>query len=166
MKHKITGKQNNSSGCLVCGDHNELSLNTRFYELDNGEVAAVFRTEEWHQSYPGRVHGGMSAAVLDETIGRALCVTEPEIWGVTIELELKYRKPVPTGAVLTAVGRITRNTRKIFEGTGEILLPDGTVAVEAKGKYFKMQIKELVNGKFLDDEWYQIEEDIPEEIDL
>jgi uncharacterized protein (TIGR00369 family) len=159
MKRRIINKQNNSSGCVVCGDRNKFSLGTRFFDLETGEVAAIFHTEEWHQGYPGRVHGGMSAAVLDETIGRAICAVEPETWGVTIELDLKYRKPVPTGAELTAVGRMTRNARKVFEGSGELLLPDGTVAVEARGKYFKVAISDIVTDEFLAGEWYKIEEE-------
>jgi uncharacterized protein (TIGR00369 family) len=167
LKHKIVNKQNNSSGCVVCGDRNRFSMNTRFYDLENGSVAAVFRTEEWHQSYPGRVHGGLVAAVLDETVGRAICVVEPETWGVTVSLALKYRKPVPTGATLRAVGRLTRNTRKLFEGSGEILLPDGTVAVECTGKYVKMHPSDLVDAEFLDREWYRVEdEDEPSELEL
>jgi uncharacterized protein (TIGR00369 family) len=167
MKHKIVNKQNNSSGCVVCGDRNGFSLNTRFYDLENGEVVAVFHTEEWHQSYPGRVHGGLIAAVLDETVGRAICVVEPEMWGVTVSLEIRYKKPVPTGATLRAVGRLTRNTRKLFEGSGEILLPDGSVAVECAGKYVKMRPDELVDVEFLDREWYRIEDEgEPSEMDL
>jgi uncharacterized protein (TIGR00369 family) len=167
MKHKVVNKQNNSSGCVVCGDRNRFSMNTRFYDLENGDVVAVFHTEEWHQSYPGRVHGGLVAAVLDETVGRTICVPEPDTWGVTVALGLKYKKPVPTGATLRAVGRLTRNTRKLFEGSGEILLPDGTVAVECKGKYVKMYPSELVDVEFLDKDWYRIEdEDEPSELEL
>jgi uncharacterized protein (TIGR00369 family) len=158
MKHKIVNKQNNSSGCVVCGDRNGFSMNTRFYDLENGDVAAVFRTEEWHQSYPGRVHGGLVAAVLDETIGRTICVVEPDTWGVTVTLEIKYKKPVPTGATLRAVGKLTRNTRKLFEGSGEILLADGSVAVACTGKYLKMRPQDLVDTAFLDREWYRIED--------
>ena len=167
MKHKIVNKQFNSSRCVVCGDRNKFSLNTRFYDLENDEVVAVFHTEDWHQSYPGRVHGGLLAAVLDETIGRAIWVTAPDTWAVTVELELKFRKPVPTDAELKAVARVTRDTRRLFEGSGEILLPDGTVAVEARGKYFKMPVGEIASEDFLKNEWYRIEDDPElEDIDI
>lgn len=167
MKYKVTRKQNNSSRCIVCGTDNKFSLNSRFYELENGELACKFRTEDWHQSYPGRTHGGMAAAILDELIGRAMCIDEPDCWGVTVELNLKYKKPVPTEADLTAVARVTRNSRKIFEGTGELLLPDGTVAVEASGKYMKMPVGKIAEGDFVDNEWYLLEEESdPVEIEI
>jgi len=64
---------------------------------------------------------------------------------VTAELTLRYRQPVPLGVELTVVGRITRDTRLLFEGTGELLLPDGTVAVEAKGKYLKLRLEKIAD---------------------
>lgn len=166
MKHKVTGKQNNSARCVVCGDQNPFSLGTRFYNLEDGALAALFRTQDWHQSYPGRVHGGMIAAILDETIGRAICVEEPDCWGVTVELTLKYKKPVPTDAELKCIGRVTRNSRKIFEGEGKLLLPDGEIAATASGKYMKMSVSQIAGDAFAQSEWYYLEEEEPEEIEF
>ena len=166
VKQKIKRKQNNSARCIVCGDQNKASLNYPFYELENGETAATFRSEDWHQSYPGRMHGGMAAGVLDELIGRAAANGRDDFWGVTVELRLKYKKTIPTEADLKAVARVTRQNRKLFEGTGEILLEDGTVAVEAWGKYMIMPLDKISDGSFEETEWYRIEEDDPEEIDL
>ena len=166
MKYKITGKQNNSANCMVCGTENKFSLNSRFYELDNGELAVTFRSEDWHQSYPGRVHGGIAAAVLDELIGRALGIAQPGVWGVTVELSIKYKKPIPTEADLKAIARITKNSRLIFEGEGELLLPDGSVAAHAWGKYMKMPIEKISGREFSTNEWFLIEEDEPTELEL
>lgn len=166
MKHKIIKKQNNSARCIVCGDQNDASLKCRFFELDNGEIAATFRSEDWHQSYPGRMHGGMAAGVLDELIGRAAAEGRDDFWGVTVELNMKYKKPVPTEANLKAVARVTKKNRRIFEGTGEILLEDGTVAVEAWGKYMILPLSKISEDGFVEEEWYYIEENDPEEIEL
>lgn len=159
MKYKVVRKQNSSKRCIVCGIDNELGLKTSFYELENNELVAICNTKDWHQSYPGRVHGGMSAALLDETIGRAISISDETTWGVTVSLELKYKKPVPTDAQIKIVGRITKENRKLFEGSGEIILPDGEVAVTAKGKYMKMPIDEIADD-FSEDEW------IKEKLDL
>jgi len=166
MKYKIVRKQHNSAKCLVCGIENEFTLNSRFYELDNGELAVKFRAGEWHQGYPGRVHGGIAAAVLDELIGRALCSLEPGVWGVTVEFSIKYKKPIPTEAELKAIARATNNSRKIFEGTGELFLPDGTVAATAWGKYMKMPIEKISGREFSDKEWFLIDEKDPEELEI
>lgn len=156
MKHKVLKKQNISSNCVVCGCDNDLSLKANFYELDNNELVAICDTKEWHQSYPGRMHGGMSAAILDETIGRAINILDDGVWGVTVSFELRYKKPVPTDCTIKVVGRITRDTRKIFEGTGEIILPNGEVAVTAKGKYMKLPVGKIIeNENDLEKEWFE-----------
>jgi acyl-coenzyme A thioesterase PaaI-like protein len=166
MSRKIISKQHNSRGCVVCGYENDFSLGARFYNSDNNEVVALIKPEEIHQGYPGRLHGGMAAAILDETIGRVLSIYDEKMWGVTIELSLKYRKPVPTGTELKVVGRLTRDSRRVFEGCGELLLPDGSVAVEAKGKYFKIPMNEMVEPEFIESDWFYIHEDGLEELEL
>ena len=165
MSHKVIAAQNVSRMCLVCGRDNESSLKARFYELDSGELLGVFAPLEEHQSYPGRLHGGISSALLDETIGRAVNLLDPEAWGVTVELNLRFRKPVPLDGEVRAVARITKDSRRIFEGTGEIILADGTVAVEASGKYLKMPIDKIADGDF-ELEWFADERDAPGEVDL
>src|SRR5450756_1503532 len=91
--------------CLVCGADNPFGLQARFYELEaegatGRELLGVFTLREEHQSYPGRLHGGISSAILDETIGRAITIAHPGTWGVTAELTLRYRKPLPLTCLL------------------------------------------------------------------
>jgi len=168
MKHTIKSKQNNSKNCIVCGQENKLGLKTRFYETEKDEIIAIFTAEEEHQSYPGITHGGISSAVLDETIGRAIMSRyDEQVWGVTVELSLRYRKPVPLGVELKAIGRITEERGPFFEGTGEILLPDGQVAVSCKGKYMKRNISDIASDNFSENEWFAVEDERPvEEIEL
>ncbi|MBO3443605.1 PaaI family thioesterase [Clostridium sp. CCUG 7971] len=160
LKYKVVKKQNNSKRCIVCGLDNELGLKASFYELESNELVAICNTKDGHQSYPGRVHGGMSAALLDETIGRAVSISDDTIWGVTVSLELKYKKPVPTDCEIKIVGRITKENRKLFEGSGEIILPNGEVAVTATGKYMKMPIDKIADDSFNDDEWFEEKSDL------
>ena len=166
MSYKVINKQQNSKKCIVCGMENELGLKASFYELDNGELVAMFKPIEEHQSYPERLHGGVAGAILDETIGRAIMIEHKNIWGVTVELNLKYRKPVPLNEELKAVGRITRDTSRLFEGTGEILLANGEVAVSATGKYMKMPIEKISNFNEDHQEWVVLSsENDPQEVD-
>jgi len=165
MKQKVSRKQQNSAKCLVCGLNNNLGLKAAFFELNNGEVAAIFTPLEEHQSYPGRLHGGMSGAILDETIGRAIMAGNKDTWAVTVELNLKYLKPVPLNEPLRAVGRITKDNRRLFEGTGEILLANGEVAVSATGKYLKMPIGRITEADALQWKVTPSDED-PEEIEI
>lgn len=144
-------KQPNSYHCVVCGVRNDSSLKVRFYDVvdDEGrpELLARFAAGPIHQGYPGRLHGGLAAGILDEAIGRAVNSRrgeeEPTIWGVAVELATRFHQPVPLEVELTARGRITRHRRRLFEGTGEIYLPDGTVAVSAEGRYMTLPLAEI-----------------------
>jgi acyl-coenzyme A thioesterase PaaI-like protein len=152
--------------CLVCGVDNDAGLKGRFFVLDSGELVGVFRPHEHHQGYPGRLHGGMISAILDETIGRAINVSDIHTWGVTVEFTVKFRKPVPLDQEVRAVARITGDRSRLFEGTGEIVLEDGTVAAEAHGKYLKMPIGEIAAAEFADTEWFADKSPLPAAIDL
>jgi acyl-coenzyme A thioesterase PaaI-like protein len=184
-KRRTIAAQNISRMCLVCGADNPFGLQARFYELEapgaqagsgtagggaapaaGRELLGVFTLREEHQSYPGRLHGGISSAILDETIGRAITIAHPGVWGVTAELTLRYRKPLPLTGEVRAVGRITRDTRRLFEGSGEILLDDGSVAVEASGKYLKMALGEITDDDFDQREWFTDPRERPDQIDL
>lgn len=165
MQLKVTRKQPNSRMCFVCGMENSFGLKTRFYELDDGQLMAVFRPENEHQGYPGRLHGGIAATILDETIGRAIMGAHADkIWGVTIDFSMKLRKPVPLDGEIRVVARIVSEGRRSFEGEGEILLADGRVAVEARGKYLKMAIDKIADFDHEGEEWRVVP--LPEDPDF
>lgn len=74
-------------------------------------------------------------------------------WGVTVEFTSRYKKPVPLDSEIRVIARITRDSSRIFEGSGEILLKDGTVAVEGQGKYIKMQLSKIAEFDAEEQEW-------------
>lgn len=164
MQHKVKATQNISTNCMVCGVENDFGLKTRFHETEKNEVVALFTPQEFHQSYPNITHGGITAAILDETIGRAIMIFyDRDTFGVTIELNVKYKRPVPYGVELKAVGRISNDNGRIFEGTGELYLPDGKLAASAEGKYMKRQLGQITDEDFKESDWFT-PEDIPGEI--
>ncbi len=167
MRLRVTAKQENSKMCLVCGLKNAFGLKASFYELENGELLAIFRPSPEHQSYPGRLHGGIATAILDETIGRAILMHSRDLWGVTIDFRTRYRKPVPLGEEIRVIGRVDHIANRYFEGSGEILLKDGSVAVEGKGKYIKLPIDKIADFDVQEQEWkVTVSPDDPEYVDL
>jgi acyl-coenzyme A thioesterase PaaI-like protein len=82
--------------CFVCGVNNDSGQHASFYETDANELVTFISPSEQHQGYPGRMHGGIVATILDESIARSICnVKEEQIWGVTLELKTNFRKPIP-----------------------------------------------------------------------
>jgi acyl-coenzyme A thioesterase PaaI-like protein len=167
MRQRVTAKQENSKMCLVCGLKNQFGLKASFYELENDELLAIFRPSEEHQSYPGRMHGGIATAILDETIGRAILTKEQDLWGVTINFSTRFRKPVPLDEEIRVIGRIDHIANRYFEGSGEILLQDGSVAVEGKGKFIKLHIDDIADFDTEEQEWkVTLSPDDPEFVDF
>ena len=85
---------------------------------------------------------------------------------VTVELVVRYKKPVPLDSELKVVGRITRDRGRLFEGTGELYLPNGEIAVEAEGKYMKRRLEQITDKNFTQNEWFVPEDDLPNEISV
>jgi acyl-coenzyme A thioesterase PaaI-like protein len=154
MKHRVVGKQGNSRMCLVCGLGNAGGLQASFYDLDNGETVGLFTAREEHQSYPGRLHGGLITAMLDEAIGRAIMASVGgQLWGVTAEFTTRFKKPVPIGVELRVVGRAGERAGRIYGGSGEILLPDGEVAASGAGRYVMLPTDRVADPSARDQGW-------------
>ena len=166
MKRKVTATQNVSRMCMVCGVENQFSLRGRFFLTESGELVGIFKPRPEHQGYPGRMHGGMVAALLDETIGRAVNAGRDEAWGVTVKFSMRLRRPVPLDREVKVVARITHEGSRKYEGTGEVVLDDGTVAAEAEGIYVKLPIDDIATGDFTDSDWLPDSLPAPEQVEL
>jgi len=168
MIHKVTGKQPNSKLCFVCGLKNKFGLKANFYETDKSELIAIFKAHQEHQGYPGRLHGGIAAAILDETIGRTITIGQKdEIWGVTLEFSVKYIKPIPLDEEIKVIAKLTEGNKRVFSGTGRIVLSGGEVAATAEGKYLKLPIDKIADFDRDLNEWRTIvSETDPEVIEI
>lgn len=127
-------KQPTSRTCFVCGrDNNDGLKLTWFNNPEANRVEADVTIGEKFNGYPGIAHGGIVAAILDETAGRAVMLDGNfDNLFVTLRLNLTYRKPTPTNTPLKAVGRIEHRGNKGMKVAAELLLPDGTVSTECK----------------------------------
>ena len=143
-------KQPNSAYCFVCGLENVAGVKVSFYETVSAaaaaELVARFAGQHCHQGYPGRMHGGVLTGVLDETIARSINYgsgVNVERWGITAELTTRFLHPVPLETEVSARGRVLTQNRRMFTGSGEICLPDGTAAVRAEGRFFKLPLSAI-----------------------
>ncbi len=161
MIYKVLKKQNNSAMCFVCGIHNDAGLNTTYYEIEGNQLVGVFKGNEVHQSYPKRMHGGIVSSLLDETIGRSIQTIDENIWGVTIELTIKFLKPVPLDQVLYAVGYVTRQRSRMFEGEGYICNESKEILATAHANYFIQHVDKIVEDiDFVMEQWIYVDDDI------
>ncbi len=124
-------KQPNSDHCFICGRKNPHGLYMTFYDNGENEVISEYTVSEDYQSYPGIVHGGIVATMLDEVVGRVSMIGDHHHFMMSVKLEVKYRHPVPTETPLKIIGRIVKLRGRLGQAVGEVVLPDGTVAAES-----------------------------------
>ena len=98
---------------------------------------AKFTFSERHQGPPFIAHGGAIAALLDEAITAAVA-QEVGLPAFTVQLDISYRAPVHLNTEVTIIGQVlTVEGRKVYV-QAQVILPDGTVATEAKGLFIRM----------------------------
>lgn len=125
-------KQPNSKHCFVCGRENPYGLKLNFYETTPGELVVEYTVPEQYQGYPGVVHGGVVAAMLDEVTGRVHMKGDPPRFMFTARLDVRYRKNVPIGQPLRIVGHAGKSRERTATATAQIFGPDGDVLAEAE----------------------------------
>lgn len=126
-----------SSRCFICGDENSCGVRTRFY-VEEGAVRARLALPRHVNGYKDLAHGGIIAALLDESMGWAATVFgRRHPMYVTGELTLKYIAPVPVGEEVEVVSRLEKDAGRLAYSTGELVF-GGKVCVRARGKFLPM----------------------------
>lgn len=162
---KVVRKQRNSRMCIICGLDNEYGVQASFYVMEDGSVMTRFAFRERHQSYPGRVHGGMIAAMLDELGLRSLWIETDDIFGVTTGMTTKFKRPVPYGVSLKGKGQIIKNSPLFVESRAEIYDEENRLLASAEIRYLKMPVERIQEGISYHEEMCYLVEDGVKEID-
>lgn len=119
--------------CFACGDQNPHGLHLDDLRLEDGECVCTFTPQRWHQGWAEMVHGGITATLLDEVMTHVLW--RRGLDGVTAEMTVRLKRPVPVGESVTARGRIERRRGRMAEVAGELRLSDGELAATATAKF-------------------------------
>ena len=115
--------------CFACGEQNPIGLHLHFYWIPDG-VLAFFTPRQEHQSYDGRMHGGLITVLLDEIMGNSLFKKEG-VPAYTARIDLRFRAPVQIGTTIRCEGHEVKRKGRLVIMEGVITNPDGTVAAEA-----------------------------------
>jgi acyl-coenzyme A thioesterase PaaI-like protein len=125
----------------VSGVGSALAPPVRIRRVEGGVVGEALLGPAY-EGPPGYVHGGMSSLLMDQLLGSAAIAAG--LWGMTVRLELDYRRPVPLSTPLALQARVTEAAGRKCVVTGTIATaaaPDRTL-VEARG-VFVMPRQEL-----------------------
>lgn len=122
--------------CFGCSDKNPIGLKLKFKMV--GEACRTeFMAGEEHQGWNGYMHGGLIAALLDETMAWWLWLKDISI--MTVEMTTRYSLGVPINTKLTVESWCEEEKKdKLFFMAANIILPDGRIAAKAKAKFMRI----------------------------
>ncbi|AKJ10244.1 hypothetical protein ABB07_09510 [Streptomyces incarnatus] len=83
--------------CFGCSPANEHGLRLQFRHTPDGGIECPLEFDRTFESYPGVVHGGMSATVCDEIMGNLL-VLRLGVSVFTTSMRTRYIEPLRIGA--------------------------------------------------------------------
>ena len=95
---------------------------------------ASFTATEQYQGWPGFLHGGIAACLLDEAMSYAALFAGER--SLTAKMEMRLKKLIPINELLTINGMVIKRTRKVIECSASITLQDGTDVAESTAKQF------------------------------
>ncbi len=86
---------------------------------------------------------------------------------MTVGLKTRFRRPIRLDSELRVIGRVTHDGGRFFEGTAELVLANGDVAVTGEGRYLKLRLDQIGEFDHHEDQWRVTPSpDDPEAIDL
>ncbi len=140
--------------CFGCSKHNPLGLHLSF-AMEDGKVSAPFTPQAEHQGWPGFMHGGLVATMLDEAMGWV--TMSHGIWAVTGKINIRYRDPVPLFKPVNVVGLIEKNRGRWVTVRAEVRSDEGVVLSEAEAIFMRVsgerqvELEEIYRGMTLED---------------
>jgi len=121
-------------GCFGCGARNPIGLQLVF-RREGDEIVTEFTPDAQYQGFPGVVHGGVVATLLDEALSRTATLVGR--WMMTARLEIRYRRAALVGEPLRITARALTARSRIVTAKGEVRLASdpSVVVAEAEGSF-------------------------------
>ncbi len=123
------------SGCFICGAENECGLKARFY-FDGDKAVTEYTAEKRFEGYHDIFHGGITAALMDEVMIKALLAQK--IFVMTVELNVKFLKAIYIGQKIVFKGRLEKGHGRLYITSGKAVNDRDEVVAEATGKYLEV----------------------------
>lgn len=106
------------------------------FRREGERVVADYTPSENQQGFPGVLHGGIIATLLDETMGRTGALRQE--WLMTGKLDIRYKQPAPIDQPMRVWAEIARERAGAIDAVGAVELLDGTVVAEARGLFLRL----------------------------
>jgi acyl-coenzyme A thioesterase 13 len=111
-------------------------------EINEGEIVANYKVRKDMLNPAKMLHGGVTAAIMDDIIGATLYCMELGYFYSTINNSIDYFSPAKEGDLLTAKTSIIKKGSKIIHAHCDIWnLPAKTHIAKGHGNLIKTEIK-------------------------
>lgn len=121
--------------CFACAPNNPYGLKMEFYE-DGDDIVSLWTPDNNYQGWFNTLHGGIQATLLDESAGW-LISRKFQTTGMTTNLNVKYKKPVPTGSDITLEIRArVKEVKRNFVFIEASISHNGTVCTTGELTFF------------------------------
>lgn len=121
--------------CFGCGGRNPYGLNLVFRLVD-GRVETEFTPRPEHQGFPGVLHGGITATLLDEAMGWAAYALGTLAF--TVKMETKFRQSIPLDTPLKVSGELVRDRGRFLQARAEVRSQQGQLLAEGEGVFMRI----------------------------
>lgn len=133
--------------CFGCCPSNPQGLQMEFH-LEGENVVSYWQPVEEFQGWTNVLHGGIQATLMDE-IGSWFAIVMGKTSGVTTNLNVKYRRPVPVDkGKIKLVASLKESHNKLMLVQVNLFDPDGNLCSEALATYYLFDQKTAVE-KFM-----------------
>jgi uncharacterized protein (TIGR00369 family) len=119
--------------CIACGVHSAIGLHLRFEVAGDASVRSRVTVGAAFQGWRDVVHGGVVAMLLDEAM--AYAAGARGLLGVTADLKMRFRQPVPVGAELLLRGNVLWQRRNVLGIAANITDAAGTLLASGQGSF-------------------------------
>ena len=120
--------------CFVCSGSNPMGLALRYAPQPDGSVSASFHGHSALEGYPGLLHGGVIAALLDGAMTN--CLFARGIRALTVELKVRYHAGVVAAEESLMRAWVENDASGLFQLRAE-LRQSSTLKASATGKFMK-----------------------------
>jgi acyl-coenzyme A thioesterase PaaI-like protein len=120
--------------CFACSASNPMGLALRYRGSQDGSVSASFIGNCALEGYPGVLHGGIVATLLDGAMTN--CLFARGIRALTADLRVRYRLPVLAAEELKVRAWLESSRHGLLELRAEIT-QGRKVKAQAHGKFFQ-----------------------------
>ena len=128
--------------CVVSGSANPMGIATSMRREGDEAVARVTLGPAF-EGAPGRAHGGVVAALVDDVMGYVLNILETPAF--TGELKVRYNAPTPVGVEIEFRGRLRERTGRRLHIDAEAT-HDGRTIATGQGLFIAIPVERFAEA--------------------